>query len=135
WKGENVATTEVAQILDEFPGIMEANVYGVAIPGQDGKAGMAAITLSVGVDSLDFKNLYSYLSDKLPSYARPKFIRITSNMDMTGTFKHKKSEFAKQGFDPFQITDPLYYINNESKTYDILNEVSLSSVIQLSSKL
>ncbi|XP_033109445.1 very long-chain acyl-CoA synthetase-like [Anneissia japonica] len=134
WKGENVATTEVAQILDEFPGIMEANVYGVTIPGQDGKAGMAAITLSAGVESLDFKKLYSYLSDKLPSYARPKFIRITSNMDLTGTFKHKKSEFAKQGFDPIQITDPLYYINNESTTYDILNADSFPFV-KLCSKL
>ncbi|XP_033109444.1 very long-chain acyl-CoA synthetase-like [Anneissia japonica] len=135
WKGENVSTTEVAKILDEFPGIMEANVYGVAIPGQDGKAGMAAITLSAGVDSLDFKKLYTYLSGKLPSYARPKFIRITSNMDLTVTFKHKKSNLVKQGFDPIQITDPLFYVNNKSKTYDVLNADSFASVIQLGSKL
>ncbi|XP_071965119.1 long-chain fatty acid transport protein 2-like [Antedon mediterranea] len=135
WKGENVATTEVAGILDEFPGVMEANVYGVTIPGQDGRAGMAAITLSSGYKSLDFKALYIYLKNKLPSYARPKFIRITKNMDLTGTFKHKKSDFVKQGFDPMIITDALYYVNNESKTYDELNAESYASVVKISSKL
>ncbi|XP_071965120.1 long-chain fatty acid transport protein 2-like [Antedon mediterranea] len=135
WKGENVATTEVAGILDEFPGVMEANVYGVTIPGQDGRAGMAAITLSSGYESLDFKALYTYLKNKLPSYARPKFIRITNNMDLTSTFKHKKSDFVKQGFDPMIITDALYYVNNESKTYDELNVESYASVVKISSKL
>ncbi|XP_071965191.1 long-chain fatty acid transport protein 2-like [Antedon mediterranea] len=135
WKGENVATTEVAGILDEFPGVMEANVYGVTIPGQDGRAGMAAITLSSAYESLDFKALYTYLKNKLPSYARPKFIRITNNMDLTGTFKHKKSDFVKQGFDPMIITDALYYVNNESKTYDELNAELYASVVKISSKL
>ena len=43
WKGENVATTEVAAALAAFPGIIAANVYGVTVPGEDGTAGMAAL--------------------------------------------------------------------------------------------
>ena len=33
WKGENVATTEVAKVLNEIEGVVEASVYGVAIEG------------------------------------------------------------------------------------------------------
>lgn len=33
WKGENVATTEVTEILGLVDFIQEVNVYGVAVPG------------------------------------------------------------------------------------------------------
>ncbi|XP_033109634.1 very long-chain acyl-CoA synthetase-like [Anneissia japonica] len=135
WKGENVATTEVADVLDEFPGIVEANVYGVKVPGQDGRAGMAALTLHDNVDVLDFKKLYAHVTSKLPSYACPKFLRIMTNMEITGTFKHKKGELVKDGFDPNKVFDPMYRIDTASKSYVPLNKSNYSTSQQLSSKL
>ena len=73
WKGENVSTNEVAEILSVFPGIKEANVYGVLVPGSDGRAGMAAI---VAADDLDYAKFGLYVADKLPAYAIPNFLRI-----------------------------------------------------------
>src|SRR5204863_6712202 len=45
WKGENVSTSEVSEAVTAFPGVAEANVYGVSIPGRDGRAGMAALVV------------------------------------------------------------------------------------------
>ncbi len=104
WKGENVATTEVAAHLSSYPGVIAATVYGVAVQGHDGKAGMAA--LETGPD-FDLSGLKPYLA-KLPSYARPLFLRLVPSLDVTETFKQKKHELAAQGFDPGAIIDPLY---------------------------
>jgi fatty-acyl-CoA synthase len=106
WKGENVSTTEVAEALGHFDGIEDANVYGVAVPGRDGRAGMAAI---VAADRVDLAALHDHLAGRLPDYARPVFLRIRENMDMTATFKQKKIDLVKQGFDPDAIADPLYF--------------------------
>ncbi|RIK90028.1 MAG: hypothetical protein DCC71_25725 [Proteobacteria bacterium] len=87
WKGENVATTEVAECLAVFPGVAEANVYGVEVPGCEGRAGMAAI---VADDALDLDALYAHLQDQLPRYAQPLFLRRVPAIEVTGTFKHRK---------------------------------------------
>ena len=50
WKGENVSTQEVAEALSGYPGLELANVYGVQVPGQDGRAGMAALLFAPGTD-------------------------------------------------------------------------------------
>jgi fatty-acyl-CoA synthase len=105
WKGENVATTEVATALNEFPGIAEANVYGVVVPGADGRAGMAALQ-SAG--NLDLAGLKAHLASRLPAYARPVFLRIVPSLVLTETFKQKKQDLAREGFDPAHIADPLY---------------------------
>lgn len=77
WKGENVSTAEVAKVVGEFPGILEANVYGVLVPGTEGRAGCAAITVAHGqLDTLDWFSLATHLRSKLPSYAVPIFIRV-----------------------------------------------------------
>jgi fatty-acyl-CoA synthase len=103
WKGENVATTEVAAALNSFPGIVEANVYGVAVPGSDGRAGMAALEIA---GNLDLTGLKVHLATRLPAYARPVFLRIVRSLAITETFKQKKQDLARGGFDP--IADPLY---------------------------
>ena len=105
WKGENVATTEVAAVLAAYPGIIAANVYGVAVPGHDGKAGMAALETGEG---FDLSGLKAWLAGKLPSYARPLFIRLVPSLAVTETFKPKKQQLATDGFDPAQIEDALY---------------------------
>jgi fatty-acyl-CoA synthase len=106
WKGENVATSEVAEVLSVCPGVLEANVYGVKLPGADGRAGMAAL---VAASSLSLEELYAHLTQQLAAYARPLFLRVRPEIEITGTFKHRKVDLVKDGFDPGQIPDPLYF--------------------------
>jgi fatty-acyl-CoA synthase len=106
WKGENVATSEVQEAITVFPGVAEANVYGVAIPGKDGRAGMAAIVTEGNIDLAAFRD---HINAHLPEYARPLFLRIRAELDITGTFKQKKVDLVKQGFDPAASGDPIYF--------------------------
>jgi fatty-acyl-CoA synthase len=105
WKGENVATSEVAEALSVFPGIEEANVYGVEVPGGEGRAGMAALVTGKG---FDLARLAAHLESNLPSYARPIFLRFQKAIETTSTFKQRKVELQKEGFDPETIADPLF---------------------------
>jgi fatty-acyl-CoA synthase len=105
-KGENVATSEVAAVICEFPGITHAHVYGVAVPGVEGRVGMATLIPS---GRLDLAELHRYVADYLPSYARPFFLRIREEVELTGTFKYTKTELVRQGYDPIRITDLLYF--------------------------
>ncbi|KAM4631242.1 long-chain fatty acid transport protein 2-like isoform 2-T2 [Polymixia lowei] len=89
WKGENVATTEVADILSITDCVKEANVYGVQVPGHEGRIGMAAITVKTGAQ-FDGSEMYHHVVSYLPSYARPRFIRIQDAVEVTGTFKQMK---------------------------------------------
>ena len=114
WKGENVATSEVAEAFAGFDGILETNVYGVSIPGSDGKAGMAALSTD---RDINLKNLYESLSSSLPSYAQPLFLRIKKEIEITGTFKHRKVELVKDGYNPREIKEPMYFCDHETQTY------------------
>jgi fatty-acyl-CoA synthase len=104
WKGENVATTEVETALADCPGITGVTVYGVAVAGHDGKAGMAAVETN---NDFELSGLKKHLA-ALPVYARPLFLRLVPLLTATETFKTKKAELAAQGFDPARISDPLY---------------------------
>ncbi len=121
WKGENVATSEVAEALSVFPGVKEANVYGVKIGDLDGRAGMASLVTG---PEFDLSKLPAYLETQLPAYARPLFIRLSPEIEITGTFKHRKVELVKEGFDPATIPDPLYWMNPETKAYEPLDGVT-----------
>ncbi|XP_072038636.1 long-chain fatty acid transport protein 2-like [Amphiura filiformis] len=134
WKGENVATTEVAEELNRFPSVLESNVYGVQIPGHDGRAGMAAITLREGA-SLDPQQFYKHVKENLPLYACPKFIRIMPQMTITGTFKHKKTDLVKEGFDPSVVSDPLYFMDVGKETYVPLDQQVFKTVVIGKAKL
>ena len=87
WKGENVSTNEVAERLQAFPGVTEATVYGVAVEGADGRAGMAAI---VPHGAFDAKAFGEHVARELPPYAQPLFVRLLPRLDATGTFKVRK---------------------------------------------
>ena len=117
WKGENVATSEVAEALSLFPGIQEANVYGVVIPGGEGKAGMAALVAAPG---FDVEALAAHLEEYLPSYARPVFLRFQQQIAATSTFKQRKVELQKQGFNPELVADPIYVRDAETGRYSLL---------------
>jgi fatty-acyl-CoA synthase len=95
WKGENVATTEVAAVVSACPGVIQAVVFGVAVPGQEGKAGMAAITTAA---DFDIEILLGHLARHLASYARPVFLRFCQTLESTGTFKLQKSNLQREGF-------------------------------------
>jgi fatty-acyl-CoA synthase len=114
WKGENVATSEVAEAICSYPGVTEANVYGVSIPGSDGRAGMAAI---VAADGLDLGGLRAHLAAALPEYARPLFLRIRDAMDVTTTFKYTKGEFVRDGYSPAATADPIYFNAREQGAF------------------
>jgi acyl-CoA synthetase (AMP-forming)/AMP-acid ligase II len=106
WKGENVSTNEVAEILDGGEGVLEANVYGVEVPGTEGRAGMAAISTS---EDFDLERFTRHIDGNLASYQRPLFIRLLSGgMRVTATFKHQKVEYRDEGFDLERVDDPVY---------------------------
>ncbi|MEL7108299.1 MAG: long-chain-acyl-CoA synthetase [Pseudomonadota bacterium] len=117
WKGENVSTNEVAETVARAPGIATANVYGVSVPGTDGRAGMAAITTDRDVD---FDTLYAWISEHLPKYAIPLFIRVQKQAETTGTFKYRKVELVKEGFDPEVVDEPIWYYDPETDKYEPL---------------
>ena len=106
WKGENVATNEVNDAIRDCPGVLDAATYGVSIPGADGRAGMAAI---VAADGFDFASFADHLSHRLPDYAIPVFVRLSQALDATDTFKHKKQQLIRDGFDPAVISEPLFW--------------------------
>jgi fatty-acyl-CoA synthase len=119
WKGENVATSEVAEALSAFSGVKHANVYGVAIPFTEGRAGMAALVMEDAFDAAAFQK---HLEARLPTYARPIFVRIRDGVEMTGTFKYSKTDLTREGYNPADITDVLYFNHPELQTFTRLDE-------------
>jgi len=114
WKGENVSTSEVSEVVGTCPGVKEVNVYGVAVPGTDGRAGMASLVVD---DGFDVEKLREEVEAHLAPYARPLFLRILPEIEITGTFKHRKVDAVKEGFDPARVSDPLYFLDPEKGLY------------------
>uniref|UniRef100_A0A8C5JZ81 long-chain-fatty-acid--CoA ligase n=1 Tax=Jaculus jaculus TaxID=51337 RepID=A0A8C5JZ81_JACJA len=120
WRGENVSTTEVEGVLSRLLGQTDVAVYGVAVPGVEGKAGMAAI-----VDphsKLDPNSMYQELQKVLAPYARPIFLRLLPHVDTTGTFKIQKTRLQREGFDPRQTSDRLFFLDVKQGHYLPLDE-------------
>jgi fatty-acyl-CoA synthase len=116
WKGENVATAEAAELLNGAPGVSETGVYGVRVPGTEGRAGMALVVLRPGA-SFEPDAYYAFAERVLPAYARPLFVRLAASMDVTGTLKHTKTRLREEGYDPARISDPLYFRDDGRRTY------------------
>ncbi|XP_067246809.1 solute carrier family 27 member 2a isoform X2 [Chanodichthys erythropterus] len=127
WKGENVATTEVSEILVMLDFIEAANVYGVRVPGHEGRVGMAALKLTDGME-FDASATYDHMKNLLPAYARPRFIRIQNQLDMTGTFKQVKGQLVQDGFDPNVIRDKLFFLEDSEQTLVPMTEEMFSSI-------
>ena len=117
WKSENVSTNEVGEIINGFDQIKFCNVFGVEIPGADGRAGMASLTLNEDVKVLDLERFSAFIREALPSYAVPVFLRIDEDIDVTGTFKMLKGDLRKQGYDIEQIGGPVYVMKNGETGY------------------
>ena len=117
WKGENVSTNEVAEALNMFHQVAESTVYGVQIPGGDGRCGMAALVLRCPVKDFDLRGFAQHVESQLPAYARPVFLRVSPELEVTGTFKQVKSDLRKQGFDPSLVQEPLFVMLPKQSTY------------------
>ncbi|CAH8682298.1 unnamed protein product [Schistosoma rodhaini] len=128
WHGENVSTAEVERVLDQAIGTLTGTVFGVSIPGTEGKAGMAAIALEgLKLNSTEEENLVHRINkeftEHLPPYARPIFLRLCQNLAMTSTFKICKTEISSLGFDPtIHPVDHVYFLNPKTKVYQIVNQ-------------
>jgi len=114
WKGENVSTSEVAEIMCAYPGVVDAIVYGVAIPGTEGRAGMAAVVCSA---AFDVGALPRHLAQRLPEFARPVFLRVLREIAVTSTFKPKKQDLAREGYDPAVTTDAIYFSDSLRESF------------------
>ena len=117
WKGENVSTGEVGEVLAAAPGIREANVYGVVVPGMEGRAGMASLVVD---GDFDMEALPARLKARLAPYARPLFLRLSPQIAVTTTFKQRKLDLVREGFDPSTIADPIYFLDPDSGRYELL---------------
>ena len=120
WRSENVSTNEVGEILNGYKDVNMANVYGVKVPGCEGRAGMAAFSLEdfEGFNWLEFSE---YVENNLPKYARPIFIRIIQEMDTTGTFKLKKNELRDDAFNINKVEDKVFCLKPSSNIYELLD--------------
>ncbi|MHA2397373.1 MAG: long-chain-acyl-CoA synthetase [Promethearchaeota archaeon] len=122
WKGHNVSTTEVEQVINVFDHVSMASVYGVKIPLTDGRAGMTAIVPTSSVSDFDFEGLAKLLNDNLAPYAIPILLRFKTGLSITHTFKFKKVELKKEGFNPETIEDPLYVMLPNTSKYTLLTK-------------
>ena len=120
WRSENVSTNEVGEILNGYKDVNMSNVYGVQVPGCEGRAGMAAFSLE-DFGSFDWQEFSQYVESNLPKYARPVFIRIIQEMDTTGTFKLKKNDLRDEAFDLSKVSDKVYCLKPNSSDYVVLD--------------
>ncbi|KAK7484499.1 hypothetical protein BaRGS_00024255 [Batillaria attramentaria] len=132
WKGENVSTTEVANVITSLDFIHDANVYGVKIPGHDGRAGMVAITVNEGqpLTPAHLKELYKLCEDNLPKYAQPLFVRLLPEAILTATFKQSKVELMEEGYDLTKVKDRLYYLDTVARTFSPLTPEVLPTFLK-----
>ena len=121
WKGENVATLEVEHLLNQAPGVHETAVYGVEVPGTEGRAGMALVVPADGA-GFDPRSFHAHATRVLPPYARPLFVRIAPQVDVTGNFKNRKMRLQAEGFDPGRVRDALWFRDDARGAYVPLDQ-------------
>ncbi len=127
WNSENVSTTEVADVLGDFPGLETLTIYGVQVPGHEGRAGMAAIVMQPGV-AFDAAAFWALALERLPRYAAPLFVRIAPAADMTGNYKLRKVDLQREAYDLSVVSDPLFVRDDKARTYVALDAASLARV-------
>jgi fatty-acyl-CoA synthase len=117
WKGENVSTNEVGDVCGQFEEVELANVFGVLVPGTDGRAGMVALSLKPGAH-FSPERFYEHVMKRLPSYAAPLFVRLLPEASMTATFKMRKVDLQNDGFDPSKVSDLLFVRDDQRRSYE-----------------
>ena len=127
WKGENVATSEVNDAIMDCPGVIDASTYGAAVPGADGRAGMAALVVD---QHFDLGILAEHLSRRLPVYAIPVFLRFCAELDATETFKRNKQRLIREGFDPSVVSDRLFLRDPATRAYRSIDQAVYARVAE-----
>ncbi|MDZ7686376.1 MAG: hypothetical protein U5O39_16405 [Gammaproteobacteria bacterium] len=132
WKSENVSTNEVAEIINQHPDVIFSNVYGVEIPGADGRAGMAALVFREGTDirSVDIDALSKHVRDNLPTYARPIFVRILKELPTTSTHKLQKNDLREQAFHLDQVEEDVLVMKPGTDKYVRLDTDFYDQIMQ-----
>ncbi|KAK3329273.1 hypothetical protein B0H66DRAFT_507830 [Apodospora peruviana] len=118
WKGENVSTAEVSEVLGKYPGVLDANVYGVEVPGHDGKAGTAAVYIDPALKaSFDHQAFLRHARSHLPRHAVPLFIRHVEAPSATHNNKQNKIPLKSEGVDPSKVPpgDKVFWIDRHGK--------------------
>ncbi|KAF2427797.1 fatty acid transporter [Tothia fuscella] len=133
WKSENVSTNEVSDVLGTHPHIAEANVYGVAVPNADGRCGMASIVMAEDITegTFDFEGVANHVLTQLPGYAIPFFLRITPQLDYTGTLKMQKGRLKREAFDVDIVErtgDKVYWLAMEERRYVPFKKTDLEAL-------
>jgi fatty-acyl-CoA synthase len=126
WKGENVSTAEVLTALAASRGVLDGVVYGVEVPGADGRAGTAALVVDAEFDLAAFR---ADVALRLPAYARPVFLRLLDTIESTGTFKSRKQDLMKEGFDPARIRGKLYFDDPRTQAYVPLDAAVYAAIL------
>ena len=122
WKGENVSTTEVEEVLSSLEYISHSSVYGVEIPGTEGKASMASIISTSEHKIFKFNELLQTLNNNLPKYAIPLFIRFLSDLSTTSTYKIQKRKLKNEGYDIAKLKDPIYVLLPKNSEYKLMTK-------------
>ncbi|MGV0033838.1 MAG: long-chain-acyl-CoA synthetase [Candidatus Azotimanducaceae bacterium WSBS_2022_MAG_OTU7] len=132
WKSENVSTNEVGEIINQHEDVIFANVYGVEIPGADGRAGMAAIVLQEHIDpqKVNLSSLSEHIRENLPSYARPIFIRLLTELPTTTTHKLQKNDLRDQAFHFDKVSDHILVMRPGETTYNKLDSDFYDKIVQ-----
>lgn len=130
WKSENVSTIEVADILCRHGPVLCAVVYGVAVSGVDGKAGMATIVFSGDVEDFIFSGFSQYIFEKMSNFTRPLFIRIKRDLDATGTYKFSKQKLVEEGYDINQVSDVIYCMRPDQSGYEKLTGQRYREIVE-----
>lgn len=127
WKSENVSTNEVSDILSAFPAVELCNVYGVEVPGADGRAGMAAVTLKENAE-WNWEDFAAHVRKELPPFARPVFVRVQAGMALTGTYKMVKGDLKREGYDITALDDPVHVLKPGADGYEPLEPGFLEEI-------
>ncbi len=134
WRSENVSTNEVGEILNGYSEISMSNVFGVEVPGSEGRAGMAAVSLDEGVDQLNTADFSEYVQKNLAPFARPVFVRVQPTQEVTGTFKMVKKDLKEEGYDVNAVDDPIYVLKPRATEYELLDSDYLAEIQQGSAR-
>ena len=122
----------MTQAVADCTGVVDATTYGVEISGADGRGGMVAVVVD---DGFDLRTLQHHLLSRLPAYARPVVIRVCAALDTTETFKQKKQDLIRDGFDPRLVKDPIFFKDPGSGGYLPLDEAVFERILDGSIRL
>lgn len=124
------STAEVSEVLGQYPGILEANVYGVQIPHHEGRAGCAAVQITPEAQgTFDFGRLAQFAREKLPKYAVPVFVRLVGSASHIHNHKQNKVPLREEGVDPEKTGDDRVLVLGE-KGYRVFERGDWEGIAQ-----